>query len=130
MNQGQEATADKHQGCTLTIFIIYTTEKWSQDNSTIRQHSRNKTSYIFTYSIFENHQLGSKLQEWEHTCIEHEAEHCDIPETCSLHQTSQIRELESLFRFRFNSSNRCIFLLIHHAINKINHDTSTKQGKT
>ena len=130
MHQGQEAATDKHQGCTLTILIIYTTEERSQDNSTVRQHSRNKPSYIFTYSILENHQLGSKLQEREHTCIEHEAEYCNIPETCSLHQTCQIRELESLFRFRFYSSYGCIFLLIHHAINKISHDTGTKQGKT
>lgn len=81
MHTYQHGRAQQHDRCGLAPLVNETTKDRSQNQRSQCRKSGKCTGHILIDTVFDNHQLGSKLLEWEYTRVEQYTQQCYQPET-------------------------------------------------
>ena len=135
MHTYQHGRAQQHDRCGLAPLVNETTKDRSQNQRSQCRKSGKCTGHILIDTVFDNHQLGSKLLEWEYTRVEQYTQQCYQPETGIDQNILHILKRELLFLIFRTGSNGSSFhlfvqLLVHHCKNEESNHTAQQQNQT
>ena len=118
----------------MPLAVINIAKDWGKNHSAHGEHTWYHASEVARDVVFHYHKFSGKLEEGEHTAVEHEAEQADDPETRVGEDCTHVAEMEGFVAAAGVAAvliaGAGIEAEIHEAVDDEEHECYTEKGSS